>query len=130
MQLADVILEVLDARDPLGCRCREVEQKILAKDPNKKIILIVNKIGEFGCLDKFELNTIADLVPKENVEAWLKYLRNEFPTIAFKCSTQVLTLSFISFSLNTGTKEKLGTITHDCHFSLIEPVAVERVLGC
>ena len=29
-----------------------------------------------------------DLVPKENVEKWLKYLRNEFPTVAFKASTQ------------------------------------------
>jgi nuclear GTP-binding protein len=29
-----------------------------------------------------------DLVPKENVEQWLKYLRNEYPAIAFKASTQ------------------------------------------
>jgi nuclear GTP-binding protein len=28
------------------------------------------------------------LVPKENVEQWLKYLRNEYPAIAFKASTQ------------------------------------------
>ena len=27
-------------------------------------------------------------MPKENVERWLRYLRNEFPTIAFKASTQ------------------------------------------
>ena len=32
--------------------------------------------------------TATDLVPKENVERWLKYLRNEFPTVAFKASTQ------------------------------------------
>ena len=44
--LSDVILEVLDARDPLGCRCPDVEQKILQKDPNKKIILVMNKIGK------------------------------------------------------------------------------------
>lgn len=29
-----------------------------------------------------------DLVPKENVEAWLKYLRISFPTLPFKSSTQ------------------------------------------
>jgi nuclear GTP-binding protein len=29
-----------------------------------------------------------DLVPREIAEQWLKYLRNEFPTIAFKASTQ------------------------------------------
>lgn len=28
------------------------------------------------------------MVPKENVEQWLKYLRNEYPAIAFKASTQ------------------------------------------
>ena len=30
----------------------------------------------------------ADLVPREIAEAWLKYLREELPTVAFKCSTQ------------------------------------------
>lgn len=30
----------------------------------------------------------ADLVPKEVAEAWLKYLREEIPTVAFRCSTQ------------------------------------------
>ena len=29
-----------------------------------------------------------DLVPKEALEKWLKYLREELPTVAFKCSTQ------------------------------------------
>lgn len=39
----DIILEVLDARDPMSCRCRYIERKILAK-ADKKIILILNKI--------------------------------------------------------------------------------------
>eukprot|EP01119_Soliformovum_irregulare_P008386 TRINITY_DN21506_c0_g1_i1.p2 TRINITY_DN21506_c0_g1~~TRINITY_DN21506_c0_g1_i1.p2 ORF type:complete len:577 (+),score=218.12 TRINITY_DN21506_c0_g1_i1:1909-3639(+) len=73
VDLADVVLFVLDARDPLGCRCPEIEQRILQKDANKKIILILNKI---------------DLIPKENVKQWLTYLRNEYPTLAMKCSTQ------------------------------------------
>lgn len=70
---ADVVLEVLDARDPLGSRSPTVEAQILKLDPNKKIILVLNKI---------------DLVPKKNVEAWLAYLRNDYPCIAFKASTQ------------------------------------------
>lgn len=45
MEAADVILEVLDARDPIGCRCKAIEQYMLAKDPTKKIVLILNKIG-------------------------------------------------------------------------------------
>ena len=36
-----------------------------------------------------------DLVPRENVEAWLKHLRNEFPTVAFKASTQTQTKNLV-----------------------------------
>ncbi|KAI9269782.1 P-loop containing nucleoside triphosphate hydrolase protein [Sporodiniella umbellata] len=70
---ADVILEVLDARDPLGTRTRSVERLIMDSGLNKKIVFVLNKI---------------DLIPKENAEQWLKYLRNEYPAIAFKASTQ------------------------------------------
>lgn len=31
---------------------------------------------------------VADLVPRESVEKWLQYLREELPAVAFKCSTQ------------------------------------------
>lgn len=34
------------------------------------------------------LASTPDLVSKEIVEKWIKYLRNEFPTVAFKASTQ------------------------------------------
>ena len=33
-------------------------------------------------------STRTDLVPREVVEAWLKYFREELPAVAFKCSTQ------------------------------------------
>ncbi|KAN0064548.1 nuclear GTP-binding protein nug1 [Thecaphora frezii] len=68
---ADVLLQVLDARDPMGCRSLETERMLMRA--GKKVVLILNKI---------------DLVPKSNVEAWLRYLRHDFPTLAFKASTQ------------------------------------------
>lgn len=71
---ADVVLEVLDARDPLGSRCKQMEETILSSGTGKRLVLVLNKI---------------DLVPKENVEAWIKHLKNEFPTVAFKASTQI-----------------------------------------
>jgi len=77
VETADVILEVLDARDPVGCRALDIERRVLAQQnadgsPSKKLVLVLNKI---------------DMVPPEVVEAWTRYLRREFPTIAFKSST-------------------------------------------
>ncbi|XP_064486485.1 guanine nucleotide-binding protein-like 3 homolog [Ornithodoros turicata] len=69
---ADVILQVLDARDPLGTRSPQLEQLVLSK--GKRLVLVLNKV---------------DLIPRENLQKWLKYLRNEFPAIGFKASTQL-----------------------------------------
>lgn len=73
IETSDVILEVLDARDPLGTRCTDMERMVLRAGPEKRLVLLINKI---------------DLVPREIAEKWLKYLREELPTIAFKCNTQ------------------------------------------
>lgn len=42
--------------------------------------------------------SLADLVSKEIVEKWIKYLRNEFPTVAFKSSTQQQNKNLVSSS--------------------------------
>lgn len=71
LEHADVLLEVLDVRDPLGCRAYAIEEEAMRL--GKRIVLILNKI---------------DLVPRSNALAWLQYLRHEFPTLPFKASTQ------------------------------------------
>ncbi len=38
--------QVLDARDPLACRCTDVERYIRQTNPSKKIVLLLNKMGE------------------------------------------------------------------------------------
>ncbi|UXI20471.1 potassium voltage-gated channel subfamily H member 7 [Sarcoptes scabiei] len=70
---SDVIIEVLDARDPLGTRCFELEDHIHRNFPDKKILLLINK---------------CDLVPRENLIDWLKYLRKSYLTLPFKACTQ------------------------------------------
>ncbi|NWX45563.1 GNL3 protein, partial [Steatornis caripensis] len=72
IEASDVVLEVLDARDPMGCRCPQLEQAVTCSGEDKKLLLILNK---------------TDLVPKENLEKWLNYLKKEFPTVAFKSAT-------------------------------------------
>lgn len=47
IELSDVILEVLDARDPLGTRCIDMERMVLQAGPNKHLVLLLNKIGTF-----------------------------------------------------------------------------------
>ncbi|XP_044307589.1 guanine nucleotide-binding protein-like 3 isoform X1 [Varanus komodoensis] len=74
IEASDIVLEVLDARDPLGCRCPQVEQLVCQSGGVKKLLLVLNKI---------------DLIPKENLEKWLNYLNNELPTVAFKSSMQL-----------------------------------------
>ncbi|KFV67536.1 Guanine nucleotide-binding protein-like 3, partial [Dryobates pubescens] len=71
IEASDVVLEVLDARDPMGCRCPQLEQAVTCSG-DKKLLLVLNKI---------------DLVPKGNLEKWLNYLKKEFPTVAFKSAT-------------------------------------------
>lgn len=43
---ADVVIEVLDARDPLSCRCVDVERLVRRSGADKKVILLLNKIGK------------------------------------------------------------------------------------
>ncbi|KAJ0792549.1 putative P-loop containing nucleoside triphosphate hydrolase [Helianthus annuus] len=45
IEASDVILEVLDARDPLGTRCPDLEKMVLKAGPEKHLVLLLNKIG-------------------------------------------------------------------------------------
>ncbi|EFX01845.1 GTP-binding protein [Grosmannia clavigera kw1407] len=73
VEQADVVLYVLDARDPEGTRSRDVERAVLAAgtESGKRLILVLNK---------------ADLVPPAVLKAWLTHLRGSFPTLPLRAS--------------------------------------------
>lgn len=79
IEMADIIIEVLDARDPVTCRCREAEKLISQSQHEKKLILVLNKI---------------DLVPLPVVYAWKKELEKEYATVLFKANTQRQTVNY------------------------------------
>ncbi|TFK22857.1 hypothetical protein FA15DRAFT_671103 [Coprinopsis marcescibilis] len=81
---SDIILLILDARDPEGCRSRLVEEEVRRRESEgKKLVFVLNKI---------------DLVPRGNAQAWLKHLRHSTPTLPFLSSASQNSKSNISSS--------------------------------
>lgn len=68
---SDVLIHVLDARDPLGTRCPAIENFIKTDAPHKHLIFVLNK---------------CDLVPTSVTSKWVKILGSEYPTLAFHAS--------------------------------------------
>ncbi|GKU05709.1 nucleolar hypothetical protein [Fusarium langsethiae] len=68
---SDVIIHVLDARDPIGTRCLSVEKYLKEDAPHKHLVFLLNKV---------------DLVPTSVAAAWVRTLSKEHPTLAFHAS--------------------------------------------
>ncbi|XP_063363666.1 uncharacterized protein LOC134652413 [Cydia amplana] len=68
---SDVLLQVLDARDPMGTRSPFVENFLKKEKAHKHLIFILNKV---------------DLVPNWVTQRWVAILSAEYPTIAFHSS--------------------------------------------
>ncbi|KAJ3654218.1 hypothetical protein Zmor_013420 [Zophobas morio] len=68
---SDVLLQVLDARDPMGTRSSYLEKYLRTEKPHKHLIFILNKV---------------DLVPTWATQRWVAILSKEYPTIAFHAS--------------------------------------------
>lgn len=79
LEMADIIIEVLDARDPINCRCKEAERLVASQSREKKLIIVLNKI---------------DLVPLPVVFAWKKELERNYAVVLFKANTQRQTINY------------------------------------
>lgn len=71
LDASDVLCMILDARNPQGTRCLHVEEHIKRNHPNKHVVMLLNK---------------CDLVPTSVSAAWVKYLSQYYPTVAYHAS--------------------------------------------
>lgn len=69
---SDVLLQVVDVRDPMGTRSSYLENYLKKEKPFKHLVIILNK---------------CDLVPVQVTKAWVKVLSKEYPTLSFRAST-------------------------------------------
>ena len=70
---SDVILHVLDSRDPMGTRCPNVLKYLREEKKHKNVVFILNK---------------CDLVPVWVTQKWKAILDQEYPTIAFHANVK------------------------------------------
>ncbi|KAM4701679.1 nucleolar GTP-binding protein 2 [Discoglossus pictus] len=68
---SDVIVQVLDARDPMGTRSPHVETYLKKEKPWKHLLFVLNK---------------CDLVPTWATKRWVACLSQDYPTLAFHSS--------------------------------------------
>jgi nuclear GTP-binding protein len=68
---SDVVIQVIDARDPMGTRNSNFERELRKNHPHKKLVLLLNK---------------CDLIPAWAASKWTKALNKEYPTVAFHAS--------------------------------------------
>eukprot|EP00911_Craspedida_sp_UC1_P001932 UC1_evm2s1486 len=68
---SDVLIQVLDARDPLGTRSPHIEKYLKEEKPHKHLVFVLNK---------------CDLVPTWVTARWVSVLSKEYPTLAFHAS--------------------------------------------
>ncbi|XP_037309905.2 nucleolar GTP-binding protein 2 [Pungitius pungitius] len=78
---SDVVIQVLDARDPMGTRSKSIENYMKKEKSWKHLIFVLNK---------------CDLIPAWVTKRWVALLSQEYPTLAFHAS---LTNSFGKGSL-------------------------------
>lgn len=73
LDCSDVVIQVLDARDPMGTRSKHVEKHIKENAAHKHLIFVLNKV---------------DLVLPWVTKRWVALLSKEYPTLAFHANVE------------------------------------------
>jgi nuclear GTP-binding protein len=101
MDSSDVILHVIDARDPLGTRCRHVEKYLKTEAPHKHLVFVLNKI---------------DLVPSSTAVSAL--LSSPVPHLCQVLPGPRALVRILSHSLCLNGRNPLRPWESDLHFQL------------
>jgi nuclear GTP-binding protein len=92
---AHVVIEVLDARDPLSYRSHALEARVASKE-GQKLLFVLNKIGACAQNPPFDIlvfiadRSTVDACPREPAAAWAAHLRSEHPTLLFRAASSFL----------------------------------------
>jgi nuclear GTP-binding protein len=85
---SDILLCVLDARDPMGSRLLALERDIAAR--GKKLILVLNKVA---------------MVPTDILESWTKYLGEDHPVVLIESTVNISSLEY--YKLRNGAVDSI-----------------------
>nr|XP_039249808.1 large subunit GTPase 1 homolog [Styela clava] len=72
IERSNLVVQIVDARDPLLYRCKDLENYVKDVDPNKKNMILINK---------------ADLLSQKQREAWAEYFDEQGVIVAFWSAT-------------------------------------------
>ena len=86
---SDIVILVLDARDPEGCRSRLVEEEVRRRESEgKKLVFVLNKIGTLvaiiNCLTELTFTRFGTKIQRTSmVEIFAPF--NTYPAFPFEC---------------------------------------------
>ncbi|EKM59561.1 uncharacterized protein PHACADRAFT_181560 [Phanerochaete carnosa HHB-10118-sp] len=109
LDAADVVVEVLDARDPLAYHSTHLEEVV--KESGKRMLLVMGKID--GC-------------PREAVSSWTTYLRAQHPTVLFRSASAFMPASGSSPAKGKGKERVDDALGWSSVATTLENFAAEK----
>ncbi|ORY25326.1 NUC091 domain-domain-containing protein [Naematelia encephala] len=84
---SDVVIHVLDARDPLGTRCKPVVEYLRKEKAHKHLVYVLNKVDLVPTWVTSGRTSVSPAFsPTSTPARWVKHLSLSAPTIAFHAS--------------------------------------------
>jgi len=107
---SDVVIHVLDARDPVGTRCRSVEKYLKEEAPHKHLIFVLNKCDLVPtsvavCPDPFlpsHMGHLAPLFDSPRTHVWLKVFElrpGRFPMLFVRTPSFIFFMKVVCYGI-------------------------------